>query len=245
MSRGKEKYSLHAEAYVRCIRVSPDGKCLALGLDSGAICILDIATGMEKQRLQAGDKVGAIAWDPKGRGLVAALAVAKKIKAWDLESGQEKFSVDMKAVIPSLAFHPDGKQFAAAGHGSDIDFRDAEKGTVVRTIRTKGQGRVADIASHTVGEEILPHDDRSSFSGPALRCDVEGRQLAGFLHDESPADLHRIQHSTAWLARLVPGGPRLPVRVVFETHYFGHGTAYLTDLTSGDTPATPSPGAMR
>jgi len=98
--------------------------------------------------------------------------------------------------------------------------------------------RLAEITSHTVGDEVLQTEGRSSFSGPALRCDFEGRQLAGFQHDEEAAELHKIHHSSAWLAQVVPGGPKLPVRVVFETHYFGHGTAYLTEAAPGEAQTT-------
>jgi len=93
--------------------------------------------------------------------------------------------------------------------------------------------RLADIVSRTVGDEYLPDEGRSSFSGMALRCDLEGRQLGGFQHDVDAEELHKIQHSTAWLARLVPGGAKLPVRVMFETRFFGHGTAYLTETVLG------------
>lgn len=93
--------------------------------------------------------------------------------------------------------------------------------------------RLAEIVSHTIGDEMLQDEGRSSFSGLALRCDLEGRQLGGFQHDVDTEELHKVQHSTAWLARLVPGGPKLPVRVLFETRFFGHGTAYLTETVLG------------
>jgi hypothetical protein len=92
--------------------------------------------------------------------------------------------------------------------------------------------RVLEITAHTAGNEVLETEGRSSFSGVALRCDFEGQQLAGFQHDEDADELHRIHHNSAWLAQVLPGGPKLPVRVVFETHYFGHATAYLTGVVA-------------
>jgi hypothetical protein len=88
--------------------------------------------------------------------------------------------------------------------------------------------RVLQITAHTAGMEVLQKEGRSSFAGPALRCDFDGLQTAGFQHDESEAGLHRVHHSTAWLAPVLPGRPDLPVRVMFETNYFGHAIAYLT-----------------
>ena len=93
--------------------------------------------------------------------------------------------------------------------------------------------RVANIESRTVGDEVLKADGRSSFTGVALRCEIDGQQVAGFQHDADANELRKIHHNTAWLAQLLPGGPRLPVRVVFETRFFGHATAFLTVVATG------------
>jgi Protein of unknown function (DUF3108) len=94
--------------------------------------------------------------------------------------------------------------------------------------------RLLQITSHTAGLESLGTEDRSSFSGPALRCDFEGRQLAGFQPDDEAAERAKIHHIEAWLAPMTPGGPPLPVRVRFETHWFSHATAYLTSVDGGE-----------
>jgi Protein of unknown function (DUF3108) len=88
--------------------------------------------------------------------------------------------------------------------------------------------RLSQISAHTVGEEVLPQTSRSSFHGVALRCDFEGRQLGGFLRDQNPADLSKPQRGSAWFARVTPGAPPIPVRIVFETRQFGTTTMYLT-----------------
>ncbi len=88
--------------------------------------------------------------------------------------------------------------------------------------------RVVDIAARTVGREELEPSARSSFAGPALRCDFEGRLLAGFLRDADRAALSRPQHGSAWFAAAVPGEPPIPVRISFETRWFGPATMYLT-----------------
>ncbi len=93
--------------------------------------------------------------------------------------------------------------------------------------------RLAEISARTVGEEVLPPSPRSAFRGPALRCDFEGRQLAGFPHGEDEARLRQPRHGSAWLAPLVPGGPRVPVRIAFETRWFGTTTMYLTGRPAG------------
>ncbi len=106
--------------------------------------------------------------------------------------------------------------------------------SVARTGRCDGQARLFDgrrvmeLGSTTIGRETLARDDRSVFAGPALRCDLAGRVTAGFVKDDSAEERNRLHESQAWLAEVVPGHPPLPVRIVFETRYFGHATAYLT-----------------
>jgi hypothetical protein len=88
--------------------------------------------------------------------------------------------------------------------------------------------RAMEIVSHTSGCETLAPDHRSVFAGPALRCDFDGRLLAGFPRDADARERARDHKSQAWLARVVPGEPALPVRIVFETSFFGSAVAYLT-----------------
>ncbi len=88
--------------------------------------------------------------------------------------------------------------------------------------------RLSEMEARTVGQEQLPATSRSSFAGPALRCDFEGRQTGGFALDADRAELARPQRGSAWFAATVPGGPLIPVRVSFTTRLFGDATMYLT-----------------
>jgi hypothetical protein len=94
------------------------------------------------------------------------------------------------------------------------------------TVRTYDGRRATEIDARSVGEELLPATDRSIFAGRALRCDFAGRMLAGFRFGDSPADARPL-HGSTWLAAIVPGAPRLPVRLAFETRWFGDATMYL------------------
>ena len=96
--------------------------------------------------------------------------------------------------------------------------------------------RLIDVTAHTAGLQTLPRSDRSPFFGPTLRCDFEGRQLAGFRRGEDPAELGRPKHGSAWLAQVVPGAPPIPIRMNFETRWFGVATLYLT-TAQGSAPA--------
>lgn len=95
------------------------------------------------------------------------------------------------------------------------------------TVRTFDGRRLATLRSWTVGSEVLPPSTVSSFSGPALHCEFEGRQLGGFMLDESRETLQRPQRGSAWLAAVSPGGPILPVRISFHTRWFGDATMFI------------------
>jgi hypothetical protein len=93
--------------------------------------------------------------------------------------------------------------------------------------------RLSQITAHLVGEEMLDKAEGSIFGGPALRCDFEGKQIAGFVHDVDRAELQRPQRGTAWLAPALPGGPPVPVRLTFHTRFFGDATMYLISAAPG------------
>jgi hypothetical protein len=96
------------------------------------------------------------------------------------------------------------------------------------TVHTYDGRRAVEITAHTAGEETLDPTTRSSFAGKALRCDFAGRMLAGFMFGDDRERDSRPMHGSAWLAPLAPGGPKLPVRMAFETRWFGEATMYLT-----------------
>ena len=114
---------------------------------------------------------------------------------------------------------------------------------VARTGRCDGAAttydgrRLTEISATTAGVEDLAPTGRSSFAGPALRCDFSGHQIDGFLFEEDPVKAGRPKRGSAWLAPLTPGGPPMPVRLSFETTWFGDATMYLNAVTPGGVAA--------
>lgn len=101
------------------------------------------------------------------------------------------------------------------------------------TVRTFDGRRMSEISAHTIGNEQLAKSDRSAFAGSALRCDFEGRLVAGFKHGGDRDRDSRPMHGSAWIAPVGPGGDKLPVRLTFDTRWFGQATMYLTDVGAG------------
>ena len=95
--------------------------------------------------------------------------------------------------------------------------------------------RAVRLTAHTVGETELMPNSRSSFRGRALRCDFEGRLLAGYRLDSPAEDRGKLRHGTAWLAAVVPNAPLLPVRIDLEATSFGDASVYLIAAGPGAT----------
>lgn len=72
-----------------------------------------------------------------------------------------------------------------------------------------------------------------AFGGEALRCAFEGQLIAGFRRGEDPEEARQPQGGTAWLARALPGGPPLPVRIEVPSRWFGTIRVVLAGLRPG------------
>ena len=101
------------------------------------------------------------------------------------------------------------------------------------TVRTYDGRRAIEIEAHTVGNETLAPTERSSFAGKTLRCDFSGRLIAGFRSGGDRAREGKPMHGSAWLAKIVADAPPVPVRLAFETRWFGDATMYLTGIGPG------------
>jgi WD40 repeat protein len=91
---------------------SRDGARLAVGGDSGAIHVLNPATGAEQQSLAQSGGVKALAFNPANDQLAVATG-ERSVRALDA-SGRELFALTHPADIYALAWSPDGTQLATA-----------------------------------------------------------------------------------------------------------------------------------
>ncbi len=160
-------------------------------------------------RLRGRQRVTQIDWQ-NGRPIVSQLVPPVEAERDPVPADEQAHTVDTLSAMASLLH-----QVALSGRCEGA-------------LTTFDGRRLSSIEAHTVGEEVLPKTERSSFEGPALRCDFEGRQLAGFVRDEDINVLKRPQHGSAWFASLAPGEPPVPVRIAFQTRVMGPTTMYLT-----------------
>ena len=107
-----------------CMALSPDGRLLATGDDSGHLRLWNASTG--KLLSASTSKVSAVAdvaFSPDG-GLLASAGSDGSVKLWDTATGRLPVKpisdyVDRNGTVTSVAFSPDGR-FLAAGDGQSM-----------------------------------------------------------------------------------------------------------------------------
>ncbi len=157
----------------------------------------------------------------KGQPLVRALTPPNEEEREPVPEASQAFTVDGVSVMAQLIH-----QIAATGRCDG-------------TATTFDGRRLSEVTARTVGPEVLPPTDRSSFAGTALRCDFEGRLVAGHRRDADPAATRRPQGGSAWFATVTPGGTPVPVLVSFRAPWLGNASLYLTGPAPSQAPRSP------
>jgi hypothetical protein len=109
------------------------------------------------------------------------------------------------------------------------------------TANTFDGRRRTDFVARTVGTETLERQSRGAFAGPALACGFEGRMVAGFMASQDRAEAARAREGRAWLARMLPDTPPIPVRLEADGGWLGTVQIHLLRVE----PGTPHAGVGR
>jgi WD40 repeat protein len=100
--------------------LSPDGKALAAGGPGGDVVLWDVASGKERQCLEAvATAVHAIAFSPDGRTLAWARGAEEgarpAVRLWDLARDRELRRLPAGDATRQLVFSPDGRRLLTVG----------------------------------------------------------------------------------------------------------------------------------
>lgn len=155
------------------------------------------------------DRVARIAYD-NGRPIIRALSPPNESEREPVPAELQARSIDTLSALLALI------RTVAQTERCEL------------TVRTYDGRRATEVTARSSGDEILPYTPRSFFQGHAQRCDFAGKMLAGFRFGDDPASIKPL-HGSAWLARLSPDGPLIPVRMTFETRWFGEAVMVLTN----------------
>lgn len=111
-------------------------------------------------------------------------------------------------------------------------------GAVERTVRTYDGKRALEFSWRCAGRtETMSGSGSALYSGPILRCAVDGRQTAGFHKEYGDRALDPPKPAELWLAPVDDGRFYAPVRLTMQTR-FGGLVARLTRIGPAEASAT-------
>jgi WD40 repeat protein len=152
----EELFTFRHVSEVCSVAFSPDGYIASpsRGPDGGVVKVWKLTTGQEVQP-PLSPAGGPIAISPNGRYL-ASFGVGKfRVQIWDLKTGQKVFEplAGHEWVVLGLAFSPDSKRLASAGHEKSVKVWDLEKSRPIHTLRGH-TGRVRGVAFSPDGKRL-------------------------------------------------------------------------------------------
>ncbi|KAF9119577.1 hypothetical protein BGW39_000213 [Mortierella sp. 14UC] len=124
---------LKEDGWVTSCAVSPDGKVLAAGLDSGNISIYDTVTwtkttSFEGHRLT----VTSLTFSPTSSHLLLSGSHDGSVRVWDRETGSAIHVLECHIqAVTAVAYSPCGKQVASASYDKTARLWDAETGAAL------------------------------------------------------------------------------------------------------------------
>jgi RNA polymerase sigma factor (sigma-70 family) len=131
-ARKWRKTTEHLEAtgtqWMRAVVVSPDGKAVAAGSDSGKVYLMDTKTQATRWQART-DGVGGLSFAPDGAAL--AVATYQRVVVLDATTGRETHRLE-PGRARQVAFAPDGKSVWVGCDGGDGFARGKGPGKLVR-----------------------------------------------------------------------------------------------------------------
>lgn len=121
---------------IQGLAYAPNGQFLAVGLDNGAIRLVEIQTQREVFMRQGHtNKVWGVAFSPDGK-LIASASWDGTVRLWDSTNGQEVHVLQAHTdKVFSVAFSPDGKLVASGDRKGVVNLWEVGSGKLLHSIQ--------------------------------------------------------------------------------------------------------------
>lgn len=166
---------------VTAVRVSPDGRQVAVGTMSGEIVVVDAQHGEVLQTFHSEDEIRCLDWAPDG-SMLAACSYASEVTVWTTDSGEQVSRITTPWLrFLAIRFSRDGSLLYVAGNDTFVQGFDPLTGNPI--------SRLIGHADGITGLEVLK--DNSIVSGCRDRTlkhwSVEGDTSVAYpdLHSDS------------------------------------------------------------
>lgn len=241
-------------SHLSALAVSPDGKLLAIGTNSGTLLLWDSSTGEQLQRLsQSGSAISKVAFRPDGATVIAAQWVGG-VSRWDLSTGEplsplyhlnrDDFlhcraeSIDAWRPCPinleilSADIHPNGTRLATVDSAGQIAIWDTGTDKIL-----------AIVTGYNLGGKDRGGASSDTISVTAIDFSADGSTLAagtgGYVTSGGWIELWDLETQT--LAGYIPGGGGTMEGMEYSpdggqlVRLNAYDGLVLLDLATGDT----------
>jgi WD40 repeat protein len=167
---GKEIRTLPHKSHVLSVAFSPDAKRLVSAGWDVAMRLWDVDTGKEIRSLTGHqDTVLCVAFSPDGKQLVTGSLMPDdgspvrddSVRLWNVATGKEIRTLKgHKVSVCSVAYSPDGKRVASAGHDQTVRLWEVATGREALTIK-QHKFVVSSVAFSPDGKRMYPHAGRN------------------------------------------------------------------------------------
>jgi WD40 repeat protein len=140
--------------------ISPDGRILVLGMQSGILRLYRLPDGQilaERADAHGSEDVNRIAFNKDG-SVVATAGMDNKVMLWQVEATGDRLTLlhtleGHDKAVHAVAFSPDGRTLATAGYDGQIGLFDATSGK--ERLFPAHEGIVASVAFSPQGDRLL------------------------------------------------------------------------------------------
>ncbi|CAD8094356.1 unnamed protein product [Paramecium primaurelia] len=114
------------------VSFSPDGNTLASGSQDSSICLWDVKTKEQDQKLEGHISIVYQISFSSDRNTLAFVSQDNSICLWDIKTGQQKAKLDgHTSTVLSVCFSPDGKTLASGSWDNSILLWDVQNGKAI------------------------------------------------------------------------------------------------------------------